>query len=84
MTTPTASGPIETKVTAATALALLASIIVAILNAVVADNSLLGGMPPVLQALLLAAVPPLITFLGGYAAPHTPRQADHQGPFGQH
>jgi hypothetical protein len=65
--------PVEKKVWSASALALLAAVVVAILNAVVANNTLLAGLPPVVQALLLVIIPPILTFLGGYVAPHTNR-----------
>lgn len=73
MTAPSKSAPVETKVSAAALVALLASIGVAVLNAVLADSTLLGGLPPVVQMLILAGVPPIVVFLGGYAAPHTRR-----------
>lgn len=65
--------PVERKVTVATVWALLASIGVALLNAVVADSSVLGPLPGWAQFGILTAAPPLVTFLGGYAAAHTPR-----------
>lgn len=70
------SGPVETKVTSATTFALLASVVMAMLNIFVADSSLLGPLPPVVQALIIAVIPPVMTFLAGYAAPHTNRVVD--------
>lgn len=65
--------PIEAKVKAAASVSFLAGLAVALLNAVVANNALLGSLPAWLQAPLLAVVPFVLTFLGGYAAPHTAR-----------
>ncbi len=66
---PMAPDLVEVKVVAATLVALLASIAVAVLNGVVADSTLLGGLPPIWQTLILLVVPPLLTFLGGYSTP---------------
>jgi hypothetical protein len=71
---------IEAKVAASTAASAAAGIGVAILNDIEADHSLLGGTPAWLQALLLVVVPPLVTFLAGYQARHTPRPADAADP----
>jgi hypothetical protein len=68
------AAPIERKVTAATAASLVVGIVVAVLNAAVADASLLGPLPQWLQSLILAVAPPLLTFLGGWQARHTPRE----------
>lgn len=65
---------IETKVSVASVVALLAAIAIELLNAFVANHSLFGDMNPVLQGILLVAIPPIVVFLGGYAAPHTARQ----------
>lgn len=66
------STKVETKVTAATLASFLASVLVAILNGV-NDYNLLAGLPAVVQTLLVLVIPALITFLGGYIAPHTNR-----------
>jgi len=68
-----ANAPVEAKVKAASTGAFLAGLAIAMLNAVVADNSLLGPLPAWLQAPLLALVPTALTWLGGYQARHTPR-----------
>ncbi|WP_045300221.1 hypothetical protein [Saccharothrix sp. ST-888] len=65
--------PIETKVKAASATTFLVGIAIAALNAVTADNSLLGPVPAWLQAPILALVPSALAFLSGYQARHTPR-----------
>jgi hypothetical protein len=58
---------IEAKVFASSAVTLLASLVVAWLNGVQENPDLLGGLPPELQFVLLTAVPPLLTFAGGWA-----------------
>lgn len=68
-----ANAPVEAKVKAASTGAFLAGLAIAMLNAVVADNSLLGSLPAWLQAPLLALVPTALAWLGGYQARHTPR-----------
>ncbi|MDN5931011.1 MAG: hypothetical protein L0I24_08115 [Pseudonocardia sp.] len=65
--------PIETKVTSATLLALLAAVALAALNYVGGDAAVLAHVDPVLRGLLLAVIPPIAAFVGGYAARHTPR-----------
>jgi hypothetical protein len=67
---------IEAKVVASTAASAAAGIVLAVLNDVQADHSLLGSTPAWAQALILVAVPPLAAFLAGYQARHTPREAD--------
>jgi len=67
------SAPIEKKVTAAAVVSLLASVVLAILSYVGGDQAVLAGVDPVLRGLLLAVIPPLAAFVGGYVAPHTPR-----------
>lgn len=68
---PTAK--VERKVWAATAATLTTSVGLAVLNDVQDHPELLGGLPPLVQTLLIACAPPLVTFLSGYAAKHTPR-----------
>jgi hypothetical protein len=62
---------IEAKVKSTTVISLLASVVVAILNAVVGDSGLLGSLPPWLQFIAVSVVPPLLTFLAGYVTKHT-------------
>jgi hypothetical protein len=70
----TAAPPVvETKVVAATASSLAIGLAIALLNGAQSNTPLLGGLPLWLQYLLLVAVPPVLAFLVGYAAPHTPR-----------
>lgn len=68
---PDAAPPdvVEAKVIASTLVAVVAGVVVAILNGVLANNSLLGGLPPVAQAVILLAVPPVLNFAAGYATP---------------
>lgn len=73
MSTTLTRWAIEAKVIASTAASGAAGIGVAVLNDVEADHSLLGGTPAWLQALILVVVPPVVTFISGYRAKHTPR-----------
>lgn len=68
-----ATAPIETKVKAATGAAVLVGVGIALLNWMVGDSQLMGSLPSWAQALATIAVPPLITFLSGWKASHTPR-----------
>jgi hypothetical protein len=68
-----ANAPIEAKVKAATTATFLVSLLIAVLNAVAADDSLLGPLPSWLQAPVIAVVPAALTFLSGWQARHTPR-----------
>lgn len=65
--------PVEAKVKAATSATFLVSLVIAVLNTVVADDSLLGPLPSWLQPIVIALVPAAITFLSGWNARHTPR-----------
>lgn len=67
------SAPIETKVKAATAASFVVGIVVAVLNGVTADASLLGPLPTWAQSVILALAPAAVTFLSGWQAKHTPR-----------
>ncbi|WP_255951537.1 holin [Streptomyces odontomachi] len=64
---------IETKVKAATAASAAVGVVVAVLNAVTADGSLLGPLPTWLQSVILAVAPAVLTFLSGWQAKHTVR-----------
>lgn len=68
-----ANAPVETKVKAATSATFVVSLVIAVLNSVVADDSLLQPLPVWLQPILIALVPAAITFLSGWQAQHTPR-----------
>lgn len=67
------TAPVETKVKAATGAALAIGVVIAFLNWTEANSQLLGALPSWLQAALAMAVPPLLTFLSGWQAAHTPR-----------
>jgi hypothetical protein len=67
------AAPIETKVKAATSATFVVSLLIAVLNGVVADDSLLKPLPAWLQPVIIAVVPTLVTFLSGWNAAHTPR-----------
>jgi hypothetical protein len=62
---------VEVKVKVATYASIVAGAGIAILNAAVADQSLLGSLPAWLQFVLIALVPGAITWLGGYVTPST-------------
>lgn len=64
---------IEAKVKAATSATFVVSLVIAVLNAVVADDTLLQPLPKWLQAIVIALVPTGLTFLSGWQAKHTPR-----------
>lgn len=64
---------IETKVTSATLTSLAAGVALAVLTAVQGDPTVIAGLPDWVQFVTIAALPPILAFLGGYAAPHTHR-----------
>jgi hypothetical protein len=70
---PPPPAAVEAKVIASTAASLVIAAVVAVLNAVQTDHTLLGGLPVLVQTVLLVLVPPLLTFAAGYQAPHTRR-----------
>lgn len=65
--------PVEAKVKAATGAAVLVGAGIALLNWAVGDSQLMGSLPSWAQALATIVVPPLVTFLSGWKAQHTPR-----------
>jgi hypothetical protein len=68
------AAPVETKVTAASVAAYLASTgLLATLTAVQDNAGLVSGLPDAVEPFLLALIPTAITFVGGWAARHTPR-----------
>lgn len=70
------NAPVEAKVKWSALGSLLAGLVLALLNAVVADSSILGGLPAWAQFVVVTGAPVLVTFLSGYAAPHTARSGD--------
>lgn len=76
MTTPEdrPKKPVEKKVTASTVAAYLVSVALLTVLGTVQDNPLLvSGLPDLLEAILLSAIPALVTFVAGFAAKHTDR-----------
>jgi hypothetical protein len=67
------NSPVESKVKAATGAAFFVGMAVALLNWGVGDSQLMGSLPPWAQVLVTAVVPPVVTFLSGWQARHTPR-----------
>ena len=67
------SPPIESKVQSSSLWSLGASIGIAALNAVAGHSELLGSLPALAQFVILAVIPPAMTFFAGYVAPSTPR-----------
>lgn len=57
---------VEAKVWASSVATLLLSGVVAILNAIQDEPSLLGFLPPQAQTVVLLVVPSLLTFAAGY------------------
>lgn len=67
------TGPVETKVQTTSVMTLVGSVGLAVLNAVAGHSSLLGSLPSLAQFVILAAIPPVTTFLTGYVSPATAR-----------
>jgi hypothetical protein len=68
--------PVEKKVSMATLGAFGASAVVAVLNAWVGNEQLLGSLPGWLQTIVIAVGPTAVTFVSGYFAKHTPRPVE--------
>lgn len=60
---------VEVKVKAATYGSIVAGAGIALLNAAVADQALLGNLPAWLQFVIISLVPGAITWLGGFLTP---------------
>ncbi len=74
MTSPRPLPPIEHKVRwASTATYLGTVLLLALLDTVSADPTLLSPLPDWLEVPLVALVPTLVVLLAGIRAPHTPR-----------
>lgn len=69
MAVPDKPKRLDLKVAATSGGALLAGVVLAGLEALVAQPALLEGLPPVLRFLVIAAGPTLIVFLSGVAVP---------------
>jgi len=63
------SGPIETKVSAATVAAVVSAFIAWVLRTYVFH----GDVPPEVEALVTVVIVALSTFAAGWLSPHTPR-----------
>jgi hypothetical protein len=78
-TTPVPGGdvktPISPKVKASTAVALLLSLLAAILNEAQTNSALLGALPDWLQGVVITLIPTVLVFLGGYSPTDRLRQA---------
>lgn len=82
---PASKGPVEKKVTWSALGAYVAGVVVlAVLQLVGADPTLISGMPDWLEAVLVPMIPAVVSFVGGYVARHTPRPdlEDSQEPKG--
>lgn len=66
------TGPIHSKVRAATVGSFGVSLLTAFLNAATGDCRLLAPLPPWAQALVISLTPPVVTFLAGWQARHAP------------
>ena len=62
---------VEVKVKGAVWGTLGASLALALLNGLAANNALLSGLPAWAQFIILTVLPPLIAFLSGYVTPST-------------
>lgn len=67
------SNTVESKVKASAVAAFVIGALIAALNAAQDNPDLLGSLPTWAQTLIIAVAPALVTFLSGYAAPHTRR-----------
>ena len=63
---PTPATTVSPKVIAAGTLALVSSIVVALLNALQADSTLLGGLHPTVQFIAVTIIPPILVAFSGY------------------
>ncbi len=74
MTSPRPLPPVESKVKwAGTATYLGTVLLLALLDTVSADPTLLSPLPDWLEVPLVALVPTFVVLLAGIRAPHTPR-----------
>jgi hypothetical protein len=64
---------IEAKVIAVTVVVALISVAVTVLNEVPGNAALMSPLPGWLQGVITLAVPPLVTFLSGWATRHSSR-----------
>lgn len=68
------AAPVEKKVTVASVAAYLGSVgLLAVLTAIQGDAGLVAPLPDPTEPFVLALIPTALTFVGGWAAKHTPR-----------
>lgn len=68
------AAPVEKKVTVASVAAYLGSTgLLAVLTAVQDNAGLVAGLPDGIEPFVLALIPTALTFVGGWAAKHSPR-----------
>lgn len=63
------SKTVEIKVVAAAAGGLLGTVAYAVLDALARDHAVLDGLPDWARFVILAAIPPVLSFLAGYVVP---------------
>jgi hypothetical protein len=74
------TGPVETKVSAATVAAVVSAFVVWVLRTYVFK----GDVPPEVEALVGVAVVGATTFAAGWLSPHTPRSDGDTDMSGRH
>jgi hypothetical protein len=74
------TGPVETKVSAATVAAVVSAFVVWVLRAFVFK----GDVPPEVEAFATIAVVGATTFAAGWLSPHTPRSDGDADMSGRH
>jgi uncharacterized membrane protein YfcA len=74
------SGPVETKVSAATVAAIVSAFVVWVLRTYVFK----GDVPPEVEAFATIAVVGATTFAAGWLSPHTPRSDGDADMSGRH
>lgn len=66
---PDKSRTVEVKVVVAALVVLLANVAYAVISAISADAHILNDLPEWARFVILAAIPPVLGFIGGYAVP---------------
>lgn len=66
--TVTETRGLSPKTILATVTTTVVGVLIAILNEVTTNAALLGGLPPTLQFIVLAAIPPILVGLSAYTA----------------
>jgi hypothetical protein len=60
------NAPVQTKVKVATAVTFIVGVLIAVLNYLQANSSLLGSLPLWAQSLILVVIPPVLVGLSAY------------------